>query len=382
MQSIFQKVPICLQVPEHLATSPIPSALELMEMGIQDLHRASIQEQLEEIAAQQVVAEATASVLASFEENKPLDSTVIAIEETIPTSQLRLSITPPRSRSITPTPSIETGVGTQTGTPPMSPKMTKDGSSNSISSTTLPKKDSQTSLYHSVHTSFDKGSDEEERKKQMSDDDLKGLSSQKKQSSGSEDERKSDMATQTDMTGDEVATIAKSSPAVSVRVTSSDESVILSPVAPSSMPSLKVLSATDSSSSTSVTKSDSSPKPPASPGTSRSKISSTKKKRRKKIERKRREMHLKDSLFSSVDEAANEGDNSSVDGGQPSGENLMFDLDLSAEESLDELTMSRTVSMPIIDDSRRRDLVGEWASSQHASAFHPFSDGDITPILR
>ena len=66
----------------------------------------------------------------------------------------------------------------------------------------------------------------------------------------------------------------------------------------------------------------------------------------------------------------------------------LFDLELSSdeEEALNKETsiilpnMGRTVSMPIIEERLAR--TEEWASNQYASAFHPFSDGDITPIVR
>lgn len=337
-----------VQVPAHLATSPIPSAMDLMEAGLVELHRKAL------------------------EERELLDDVALAMDNlTLDTGD------DSRSRSITPTPSIETGVGTQTGTPPMSPKMSKDNSAQSMSSTGLPKKDSQTSLYHSVHTSFDHGSDRESSK-----EDVRASPSQLKKDSGSDDDRKSDMATQTDMTGDEVlATLTKSSPSISTGRQTSEESVSSTLQSAVSLPSVRVVDESSPSSSLKL-KRESSPtgKLGSSPSaTPRTKISSAKKKRRKKIEQKRREMqNLKDSTFANVSEAE-EADNSSVEG-QP-GENLMFELDMSSEDTCDELTMSRTVSMPIIDDQRRQ-MVGEWRSSQHASAFHPFSDGDITPIMR
>ncbi len=43
-------------------------------------------------------------------------------------------------------------------------------------------------------------------------------------------------------------------------------------------------------------------------------------------------------------------------------------------------TMARTVSLPVIKDSVQ--MTEEWCNSHQASAFHPFSDTDITPIMR
>ena len=53
----------------------------------------------------------------------------------------------------------------------------------------------------------------------------------------------------------------------------------------------------------------------------------------------------------------------------------------SMEESLMSLTsMGRTISMPVIQDSAS--MTEDWCNSHSASAFHPFSDTDITPIMR
>ena len=53
----------------------------------------------------------------------------------------------------------------------------------------------------------------------------------------------------------------------------------------------------------------------------------------------------------------------------------------SVEESLMGLTtMGRTISMPVIQDSAS--MTEDWCNSYSASAFHPFSDTDITPITR
>ena len=64
-------------------------------------------------------------------------------------------------------------------------------------------------------------------------------------------------------------------------------------------------------------------------------------------------------------------------------EETLFDLELSGDEvdqALLMTTMGRTVSMPLIDHKHAR--TDEWASSQYAAALHPFSDGDITPLVR
>ncbi len=62
----------------------------------------------------------------------------------------------------------------------------------------------------------------------------------------------------------------------------------------------------------------------------------------------------------------------------------MFDLELSDSEdpALTALAsgMGRTHSMPIIEARNQR--TEEWANTQFASAFHPFSDGDLTPLVR
>jgi len=61
----------------------------------------------------------------------------------------------------------------------------------------------------------------------------------------------------------------------------------------------------------------------------------------------------------------------------------LFDLELSSDEidGTPVLTsVGRTVSMPLIDHKQVR--TDEWANSQYAAAIHPFSDGDLTPLLR
>ena len=53
----------------------------------------------------------------------------------------------------------------------------------------------------------------------------------------------------------------------------------------------------------------------------------------------------------------------------------------SAEDGLMSLTsMGRTISMPVIQGSTS--MTEDWCNSHSASAFHPFSDTDITPITR
>jgi hypothetical protein len=64
-------------------------------------------------------------------------------------------------------------------------------------------------------------------------------------------------------------------------------------------------------------------------------------------------------------------------------EEPLFDLELSGDETDQALlmtSMGRAVSMPLIEDKHAR--TDEWASSQYAAALHPFSDGDITPLVR
>ena len=336
--------------------------MDRMQIGLEVLKREQEAEEQREKELQEVVAMAAAAP--DTLQVKEVDS-----HERGPSGESDGS---PRSRSTTPVRPVTasvTGVGTQTGTPP--PSLPKDDSHNSISSTTLPKKDSQTSLYHSVHTSFDHGSDDEKKKEEDKRDTPSPPRITRKTGSGSDDDKKSDMATQTEITGDEVATKTRSSN-VSVKATSSDESTISSPTSSTAMPCVKVdmiQELSPDSKAKDISKSG------TSPNSSKNKLA-VKKKRRKKIERKRREM-FKDNTFTNVDEA-NEGDNSSVDGQT---DEMLFEMELSGEESYPDLSMSRTVSMPIIDDHRRL-MVGEWASSQRASAFHPFSDGDITPIMR
>ena len=53
----------------------------------------------------------------------------------------------------------------------------------------------------------------------------------------------------------------------------------------------------------------------------------------------------------------------------------------SLEEGLMSMTsMGRTISMPVIQSSTS--MTEDWCNSHSASAFHPFSDTDITPITR
>ena len=53
----------------------------------------------------------------------------------------------------------------------------------------------------------------------------------------------------------------------------------------------------------------------------------------------------------------------------------------SMEDGLMSLTsMGRTISMPVIKGSTS--MTEDWCNSHSASAFHPFSDTDITPITR
>lgn len=61
----------------------------------------------------------------------------------------------------------------------------------------------------------------------------------------------------------------------------------------------------------------------------------------------------------------------------------IFEMDpASGDEEILQLTsMGRTVSLPLIEDSRMQ-MTEEWANSQLASQCYPFSDGDLTPIVR
>ncbi len=45
-------------------------------------------------------------------------------------------------------------------------------------------------------------------------------------------------------------------------------------------------------------------------------------------------------------------------------------------------SMGRTISLPVIADAAAASLTEDWRGSASASAFHPFSDTDITPITR
>ncbi|ELT87039.1 hypothetical protein CAPTEDRAFT_223314 [Capitella teleta] len=62
-------------------------------------------------------------------------------------------------------------------------------------------------------------------------------------------------------------------------------------------------------------------------------------------------------------------------------EEVLFELEMSSEED-DAMVVPgvcHSMSMPIIQEKLAR--TDEWANTQFASAFHPFSDGDITPIV-
>ena len=60
----------------------------------------------------------------------------------------------------------------------------------------------------------------------------------------------------------------------------------------------------------------------------------------------------------------------------------IFNMDISGDENTESNTsVTRTVSLPIIQE-KRSDMTDSWVGRQFTSDFHPFSDGDITPILR
>ena len=150
------------------------------------------------------------------------------------------------------------------------------------------------------------------------------------------------MATQTDMTGLQVETIAKKRVPSSSNLCSDPESKATSDVTLKSS-------------------------------------SDTRQKRRRRKSKKSGE-HKKDSSHLDV---ASQGSGSSCE----FPEEAMFDMDMDEDEldfsrppAITMTSMGRTVSMPIIRGKNKR--VDEWANTQYASHFHPFSDGDITPIVR
>ena len=63
----------------------------------------------------------------------------------------------------------------------------------------------------------------------------------------------------------------------------------------------------------------------------------------------------------------------------------VFEMDFSDEEKEKEriqmMSMARTVSLPVIEENKFN-MTDSWADSQYAAQLHPFSDGDITPIVR
>lgn len=61
-------------------------------------------------------------------------------------------------------------------------------------------------------------------------------------------------------------------------------------------------------------------------------------------------------------------------------EDGLFTLDMS-EDEMELVSMGRTVSLPAIHGNRHQ-ATEAWANHQYASSCHPFSDGDITPIVR
>jgi len=89
------------------------------------------------------------------------------------------------------------------------------------------------------------------------------------------------------------------------------------------------------------------------------------KRKRKKIS-KRREMvnRLQDESGSSIEDG---------------NEEILFTLDMSEEEP-ELVNIARTTSLPMIHGDRK-EATEAWASHQYASSCHPFSDGDITPIV-
>jgi hypothetical protein len=59
----------------------------------------------------------------------------------------------------------------------------------------------------------------------------------------------------------------------------------------------------------------------------------------------------------------------------------VFEMDNDEDMPTPVGNIPRTVSLPIIEENKMEMTEG-WASSQYVSAFHPFSDGDLTPIVR
>ncbi|XP_064651749.1 phosphatidate phosphatase LPIN2-like isoform X2 [Lineus longissimus] len=58
----------------------------------------------------------------------------------------------------------------------------------------------------------------------------------------------------------------------------------------------------------------------------------------------------------------------------------VFEMDNEDDIATPVVNLPRTISLPIIEENKMEMTEG-WASSQYVSAFHPFSDGDLTPIV-
>ncbi len=320
------------EVPAYLATSPIPSSLDLMEKGLEELKN---KEDDPLVLLQKAREEAEAT---KRESNLTTILTVDVATETVEVHQLK-----------------------------------KNESMSSLLA--LTKKDGNTDLHHSIQGSYDRTA---------------GLV-----------ENTVEIGIQTDITGEDVERRAKSP--MPIILSDNDGSPPNgspkngspkngSPRVRSGDSSTEVRETADSIKSDSPTGSPKhSPKPSSPPKPKQlehkiqieTEVSDTnklaKKKRRKRLAKKKELMKAHIISHLDPDDAGESG--SSVEGGVP--DEGMFSLEMSADEEQIELelsSMGRTVSMPIIDPRQAR--TDEWASSQYASAFHPFSDGDLTPIVR
>jgi len=192
-----------------------------------------------------------------------------------------------------------------------------------------------------------------------------------------------EIATQTDMTGLQVETIAKSRGPSSTNLVALGQSSpnLAGMVQGQSSPSLMSMGQSSpnlvgmSGSDADLTSAPAIVLPRNTPPKSSS-SRETRQKRRKR--RSKKAVVKKDS--SSHLEVTSQGSGSS--GEYPDEAPAMFELDMD-EDELDfsaNLSMGHSISMPVIAGKQQR--VDEWANTQYASHFHPFSDGDITPVVR
>ena len=249
-----------------------------------------------------------------------------------------------------------------------------DASTSQDEATTIPRDESHVSLYHSVSNSMD-----------LPDPDQLN--------------RMTDASTQTDMTGVEVTTRSRNRPKSADssldRSEPSRESVMIT-IEPSDAAATSTGNVIAETSAVAAASTSTATVTTNTNNTLDTTESRQRKRRRKRADLLRNQLRAK-SESSVASSGCGGAEQDQLDGPSntsigPEHDDDIFTMEMDLEDPDNEDgssgdrpglhigSVARTVSMPIIETKKA--MTEEWANTQYASTCHPFSDGDLTPIVR